>query len=469
MSWGAHRRAWTEPPKRKHAAIEAANAAVVAAIAGVRRYVAAALVGGSTAGIGHCRASFRRKGFRRAMGRAAGSVTKLLRKADAHAPALSAGFCLAGIVLVTVGLCLAIWAIVRSAPIAVCTIVGGCGCLVLAAVANHRGLAELLPRSWRHLLLKQTPIDLLIEYPQATDLLRRWCRVFLLCQARSENDIQAIVKGVDPEFLDKIFRRRAIHVLPPGLRWLLWPDAGKEVTTSPGAPVSDAFRFARQCTPLSPNFFRTVLRKTKEGRRRLCSEPALSPVLQALLHASSEASLDVSARHLPAGRSSMHFRAVMATALSAVCITSAVFAKTPAGRSALSRGGRSTVHAGLFCGLFGACGSVVLTLFFKKFTRWWLPKVPLPPTRGEVRAVIPSSPISAPSPSPPLPPPLLPSTGVTPFPGGAPPVVQATKGRRHQHVATAPLPRVEQEMSSTSEAEDGFSTYASSSCNSLSS
>merc|ERR1719478_1884586 len=64
----------------------------------------------------------------------------------------------------------------------------------------------------------------MMQESEVTNIVRRWVRVFLLCQEHSEQEIQTIVTGLDPEFLDKVFRRCSFQMLPCAIRRLLLPD-----------------------------------------------------------------------------------------------------------------------------------------------------------------------------------------------------------------------------------------------------
>merc|ERR1740133_489724 len=146
-----------------------------------------------------------------------------------------------------------------------------------------------------------------MQESEVTNVVRRWVRVALLCQEHSEEEVQTIVKGLDPEFLDKVFRRCTFQMLPGGVRRLLLPDelagpidraaswqsprrgaartagVGSLMARCVGAVPPRRKASSDQAEVLSSAGIRELLMAKKEAKRKTAKEPSLTPVLRNLV------------------------------------------------------------------------------------------------------------------------------------------------------------------------------------------
>mmetsp|Transcript_6363 Transcript_6363/g.13904 ORF Transcript_6363/g.13904 Transcript_6363/m.13904 type:complete len:404 (+) Transcript_6363:131-1342(+) len=343
-----------------------------------------------------------------------------LRQVDARLP-LSQTLWMCGVLLFLVGFIRGIGCLVRQSP-SVVSVAAGIVCMAVAAIANKNGLARLLPVRCRHLLLHRTPFDLVFDQCVQSGLLRRWGRVLLLCQERSESEVRAIVRGLDPEFLDDVLQRSIVDMLPPLTRGLLLPgdptsSASTEVMLHSTAMrhqghTSMCYRAALGLPPVSVSAgtvssrvhdgteltveeIQEVLQQKASQKKRLKSaDPALSPLIDMLLKLGSvDGTLPAAARYV--AHQGLHLASVTACASSGVWALSTLFFCTSLGRSTLQsiafsgdartasrRAGRmATILAAVsFLGA-GACMTLAVHI-----RRHWLRTI-LPPTRGEVKLV----------------------------------------------------------------------------------
>jgi len=300
-------------------------------------------------------------------GRSGGKIAGIcmwLRWADERAP-VSACCCLTGSSLLMLGVGSGLSEVLASHPYFL-AVAAGFFFLVLAAVSHKEGLVRLLPKSVQDTLLRRTPFDLLSDESELSNILRRWGRILMLCQnvspygERSEAEVQAVVRGLDPEFLEAVFRRGVVHALPATLRRVLLPDkllspTGPLQQTRPAcrwpsravgvgsllwrppwaaaAPPASPEAVAAAVggsTPLSAAGIRELLRGKAEDKRLLARVPALSPVVRTHL---LEALLSSFGR--PVAQQGLQL-AVLATAATAGAWTaSAAFFCTPAARNTL--------------------------------------------------------------------------------------------------------------------------------------
>jgi len=179
----------------------------------------------------------------------------------------------------------------------------GLACLLGSALASHRGLLRLLPEHFQDKLFRSTPFDLMMQESEVTNIVRRWVRVWLLCQEHSEQEVQSIVKGLDPKFLDKVFKQSSFHMLPCVIRRLLLPSdhslvprrtappwrASRRGTTRTAGVGSLMARCVDSAPPrkrssdsvevLSVAGIRELLEEKQQALRRAAKEPSLTPVL----------------------------------------------------------------------------------------------------------------------------------------------------------------------------------------------
>jgi len=228
-----------------------------------------------------------------------------LRRLDLWLPVSDAlGFL--GAVLLVFGVLCGFMRLFAEHPYLLATF-AGLVCLVISALASHRGLVRFIPQGMQDKLFRRTPFDLLTQESKVTNIIRRWVRVFLLCQEDSEQEIQTIMKGLDPEFLDKVFRQCSLEMLPYGLRRLLLPtDAyngdplplqrlpawqasrrGAARTAGVGSLMSRCVGVVPrrkvsqdEAEVLSPSGIRELLLEKKEAKRSAEQEPSLTPVLR---------------------------------------------------------------------------------------------------------------------------------------------------------------------------------------------
>mmetsp|Transcript_8948 Transcript_8948/g.16100 ORF Transcript_8948/g.16100 Transcript_8948/m.16100 type:complete len:407 (+) Transcript_8948:55-1275(+) len=349
-----------------------------------------------------------------------------LRRVDASFP-LSQTLSLIGASLLIVSLLRGISLLVIEHP-HVLTACAGAVCMAIATVANKAGLARLLPPRWQYLLLHRTPFDLVFDECVHAGLLRRWGRVLLLCQERSESEVRAIVRGLDPEFLDDVLQRSMVEMLPSVLRGLLLPGDPTVVGEHPMDAASSAVRTQSQLSLCNGSWYagqkaaivddyesrymgmaprqqdgeltseeicEVLQQKAAQKRSRSrSSEPALSPLIDMLLKLGSvDGSLPAAARYV--AHQGLHLASITAWASSGVWTLSTVFFCTPAARRALqsiifsgdarTASRRANYAANLLAGLsfLGASACVLLAVHIR---RHWLRTV-LPPTRGEIKGI----------------------------------------------------------------------------------
>lgn len=107
----------------------------------------------------------------------------------------------------------------------------GAACFALALVSNPAGLVSLLPQGLQDLLTKTAVFDLIYDDSNMQNFVRKWGRIMMLVQERPENEVAVIMKDLDHDFVDSIFRRTLLQWFPPGVRRLMLPeDVDEEVS-----------------------------------------------------------------------------------------------------------------------------------------------------------------------------------------------------------------------------------------------
>lgn len=336
------------------------------------------------------------------------SLTNWLRWADVHFH-ISVTFGTIGAALVILGAVSGVISIFRAYPWLL-AVASGLICLIVSAMSYHRGLVRLLPLSLQQLLLERTPFDVLFDESELQHSVRRWGRVLLLGQARSAQDVQTILHGLDANFLDLVFRRGAVHMLPPGVRCLLLPElmqpeapSVKQILPTADnrhlcwwnsgmatlvARCSRAKNHSAGATPaeLTPFGIRQMIRHKVDKKKSMERLESLAPVVLHLFKPSSIEMMMPSAMREAVQRG-FHFAALVAAGASAMWVTSACFFCTPLARiplqCALSTIGRAaiedtrerSVNRAAFVGsgvsLLGAGASLALSLYIQ---RQWLTK-----------------------------------------------------------------------------------------------
>lgn len=277
----------------------------------------------------------------------------------------------------------------------------GLACLVVSALASHRGLMRFVPQRVQDKLYRRTPFDLLMQESQVTNIIRRWVRVFLLCQEDSEPEIQSIITGLDPEFLDKVFRQRSVQTLPDAMRCLLlpidvyngdplplqrspsWQTSRKGASRTAGVGslmarcvgvVPRRKTSTDQAEVLTPTGIRELLLEKKEAKRRAAKEPSLTPVLRnwVLKLVSIHTLTDAFVSHV--AQQGVQLVSVGAGLATLLWSGAGLFFCTPKARHALSslafsadshgqqKAGRMALTATTFC-VFGAAASSAVTAY----------------------------------------------------------------------------------------------------------
>jgi len=320
------------------------------------------------------------------------SLVAWLRWADTRVP-VSASLSVTGVSLVLLGAACGCYTIISQNPW-VASLLAGLACLAVAAVAHHGGLVTFLPLSAQDSLLRMTPFDFLFDDASFINLYRRWGRLLLLCQQRSECEIQTILRGMDSEFLDRVFRRGIVHMLPSGFRLLLLPNLvqpaeeeappqrrpraqgppwwlgglGPLVAKFAQGPCEGSCGEVRR-VELTPAGIRGLLAQLAEEKQRSVTEPALGPVVFQLL---VPLSLAQQLRSMAAHRS-LQLAAVAAASSAGACAASGMLLRAGSAQSilrAVAFGGRAgeggsqraghvaAIATGL--GLFGVGASLAL-------------------------------------------------------------------------------------------------------------
>lgn len=149
----------------------------------------------------------------------------ILRGAEAHFP-LAAALRGVGFTLLAVGLAYGTFQFLTANPY-VLLIVLGIACLSVSLLAGRDGLIVLLPEGVQDLLLRKTWFDFMHDDSGTTNFFRRWARVLILSLqgGRSPGEIQAVIRDMDPDFLDMVLRRTFAQMLPVPVLRLLLPEA----------------------------------------------------------------------------------------------------------------------------------------------------------------------------------------------------------------------------------------------------
>jgi len=106
-------------------------------------------------------------------------------------------------------------------------ILAGVVCIAASLVTDPDGLLCKLPQGVQDFVLRGTVFDFFHDDVAFTNFSRKWGRVQLLAllDGHSEGDVDRIIKTMDPEFVELVFRRNIISFLPKPLVRLLLPEA----------------------------------------------------------------------------------------------------------------------------------------------------------------------------------------------------------------------------------------------------
>lgn len=211
-----------------------------------------------------------------------------LRQAQAKLPILRPALGGIGMMLITVGGSWAVANFVRNYPHIVMILVGA-ACVVTAMVADNRGLLAQLPRELQRSLLESSFLDMFVDDSGTTNLMRRWARVLLLCVARSDNEVIALTKGMDPSFVESVFRGNLLHWMPSSVRRVLLPMRTVETSleTLPSAPVG--LELAPKAKPkgvVTPAEIRMLVKEANDSRTQKLVEPEFASAVVGLVKAS---------------------------------------------------------------------------------------------------------------------------------------------------------------------------------------
>jgi len=239
---------------------------------------------------------------------------------------LSSSLAIFGCGLVLAGFLGGLRAIVGSHPYLL-ALAFGVVCLGIAAVTYKGGVLRLLPEIFQTVLVDMTFYDLFSDTSVATNFMRRWGRLLFLCSGEhSEERVEAIIKDVDPEFLDIVFNKSVAHFLfPEPIRQLLLPDA-------PGAVAQRTTREIDIQQTVSPAAIQAIVNKKSEEIRQKVTEPDWTHVIN---HAIAQVTIGTMVHQ--AAMTGMGFLERFSMATSAVCGVSAMVFSSPAASSALQR------------------------------------------------------------------------------------------------------------------------------------
>eukprot|EP00929_Paragymnodinium_shiwhaense_P048865 TRINITY_DN24666_c0_g3_i1.p1 TRINITY_DN24666_c0_g3~~TRINITY_DN24666_c0_g3_i1.p1 ORF type:complete len:369 (+),score=66.66 TRINITY_DN24666_c0_g3_i1:103-1209(+) len=183
--------------------------------------------------------------------------------------------------------------LIRQHPYLV-LIVMGLVCLLASMLASPAGLISYLPRPVQDYLLHTSMFDFWIDDSAIKSWVRRWGRIQLLCSDRSEAEVEVLVRGLDPAFVEQVMRRSLVHWLPLGWQTALLPtplsigggkaDRAATVVDKSGSPVATD-RTPATSSPAAMTAAEIVrhVRERRKAKDDKIVEPGLTPVVVATL------------------------------------------------------------------------------------------------------------------------------------------------------------------------------------------
>lgn len=201
---------------------------------------------------------------------------------DRYSAALESSLFFAGSLLVVCGLVWGVVRFLRSNPHMV-VVLFGINCVFVALMTNHNGLMAYLPEYVQGILLNTTLFDLVDDNTRGLqNFCRRWGRVVLLTYARSAENVGAVLGDMDPGFVEVVFRKSLVQLLPSALRRRLVSKEAwvREVSKTRGADLLVARqRSHNHSERLDPATIATYTRIRDAEREKRCSELSLAPAL----------------------------------------------------------------------------------------------------------------------------------------------------------------------------------------------
>lgn len=108
----------------------------------------------------------------------------------------------------------------------------GAVCFALSLISKPDGLVSLLPKDLQDFLTQTAVFDLLYDDSNMQNMVRKWGRIMMLVQERPEHEVAVIMKDLDKDFVDSIFRRTLLQWFPVGVRRLMLPEDVDERVSS---------------------------------------------------------------------------------------------------------------------------------------------------------------------------------------------------------------------------------------------
>lgn len=238
-------------------------------------------------------------------------VVAFLRHFQAFFP-LSTVLVTAGTLLLCLGACWGVTRLLQAHPYLLVMALG-LVCLVAGLAADPSGLLIHFSDQAQQLLLKKTVFDFVIDDAGMQNQARRWVRMLLLCYTTDSDNIATILEGMDPRFLDTVFRKRFIEYLPHPVSRVLLPEHLEGIPLDSSSVVSEtrptrppekhkkcvsswqnascaievASRLRRTARPdaeveaIHHSYVKRLVVEKKEDINARVFEPSLAPVIQA--------------------------------------------------------------------------------------------------------------------------------------------------------------------------------------------
>lgn len=150
-------------------------------------------------------------------------LVAILRRLQTVYP-LDAALKIAAIALISIGVSWAALQFLRAHPY-ILVIGAGLVCWAASLVSRGEGLLIHLPDAVQDVLLRRTLFDFIRDNARSTNFRRRWMRIMMLCGTTDAGDIQRIVEGMDPTWIEAVFRSTFIEYLPQRVCRLLLPES----------------------------------------------------------------------------------------------------------------------------------------------------------------------------------------------------------------------------------------------------
>jgi len=104
--------------------------------------------------------------------------------------------------------------------------------ITVGILLHPAGTARFLPCRLQHILLEQTPYDVINAYVNGNSIIMKkispLIRLVCLCKATSKDKVEVILRGLEPEFKKNVFYEPCVHMLPSSMVHVLLPKSTKD-------------------------------------------------------------------------------------------------------------------------------------------------------------------------------------------------------------------------------------------------